>query len=223
MRFYIKVLCGLHKSVFLSIRYCGLKGLCLPIVVTRRTQISAAKGKVLFKDPLKFGLIRLGFCGVALSSYHQWNVWNVFGKIEVSGRAEFGVGTRIYVGPSGHLSIGDKVLITAQSDLICCHRVIIGNNVLISWDVLIMDTDSHPIRNRSEKVINPDRPVVIGDNVWIGCRAVLTKGATIKANSVIAAGTLAHKKYAKENVLIGGFPGTIIMSEIVWKREHFPS
>ena len=185
--------------------------------------MSSAKGTLKFKRPLRFGLIRLGFCGVALSSFHQWNVWNVHGWIDVLGYADFGVGTRLYVGPSGHLTIGDQMLITAQSELICCHRIIIGNNVLVSWDVLIMDTDSHPIRKINEEIINRDKPIIIGNNAWIGCRAVILKGTMIGNDSVVAVGTLAHRSYRQEKALIGGFPGEIIMSDIVWKRENFPS
>ena len=40
---------------------------------------------------------------------------------------------------------------------------------------------------------------------------------------VVAVGTLAHRSYRQAKALIGGFPGEIIMSDIVWKREIFPS
>jgi len=215
------VLLGLPKSILISCHYFGLKGLKLPIIVTWRTRLTSVKGKVMLSGPLCFGRIRIGFVGVALSSFHEWNTWNVLGKIDFRGKAEFGTGSRIYVGSKGHLTIGDRFLLTANSEIICHHRVQVGNNVLLSWEVLIMDTDSHPIRSKQSEIINHDRPIIVGDRVWIGCRSIILKGTKIKNNSVVAVGSLVHKNYLKNNVLIGGVPATIIMSEIDWEREHF--
>jgi acetyltransferase-like isoleucine patch superfamily enzyme len=221
--YYFKILLGLSKSLRLSCHYFGWKGFNLPIIVTWRTRLASVQGEVKLEEPLGFGKIRIGFCGVALSSFHQWNVWNVKGKIIFAGRAEFGTGSRLFVGTHGCLSVGDNFLLTANSEIICNHRIEMGRDVLLSWDTLIMDTDSHPIRNKQLKVINQDRPIVIGNNVWVGCRSIILKGSIIKNNSVIAAGSLTHKNYLQENVLIGGFPAAVIMSDIVWQWEQFNS
>lgn len=39
-----------------------------------------------------------------------------------------------------------------------------------------MDTDFHKIKNEDGVQINTNSPVLIGDHVWIGCRALILKG-----------------------------------------------
>ena len=57
---------------------------------------------------------------------------------------------------------------------------------MIGWDVLIMDTDQHPIPDRGLD----NRPVRIGDRVWIGARATVLKGVNIGDDAVIGAGAI---------------------------------
>ncbi len=52
-------------------------------------------------------------------------------------------------------------------------------------------------------------PIHIGDRVWIGSSAVITKGVTIGNGSVVAAGAVVTKD-VPENVIVGGVPAKII-------------
>ena len=62
-------------------------------------------------------------------------------------------------------------------------------------DVLIADNDFHPIKPEGRRYnSNVDdiaaKPVVIGDNVFIGTRSMILKGVNIGENSVIGAGSV---------------------------------
>lgn len=221
LNFYIKVLSGLHKSLLVNLKYFGLKGLILPILVSRRTRLRSVKGSVKLNKPFKPGMVMIGFSGVAMSTYHDWNLWNVNGEICFEGTANFGTGTRIYVGKEGKIIIGDNFLVTAKSEICCEKRVVIGNSVLFSWDILLMDTDSHPIRDRDLKTINEDKEIIIGNNVWIGCRCTILKGSIIPENSVVASNSLVNRRYENSGSLLGGIPAKVLQTGVVWKREHF--
>lgn len=52
-------------------------------------------------------------------------------------------------------------------------------------------------------------PVNIGNNVWIGGRAVINPGVDIGDNVVIASGALITKD-VPDNVVVGGNPARII-------------
>jgi acetyltransferase-like isoleucine patch superfamily enzyme len=191
------------------------------MLVTRRTRLSSVKGRVIINRSLKPGLIRIGFSGVALSTYHEWNVWNINGDVLFESTANFGTGTRLYVGSNGKLIIGDNFLLTAKSEICCAKSITIGKDVLFSWDVLLMDTDSHPIRNRELQIINNEKEIEIGNNVWIGCRSTILKGSIIPDDSIIAANSLTHRRYKNHKSIIGGNPAIVLMTEVVWGREHF--
>ena len=40
---------------------------------------------------------------------------------------------------------GDNFCVTANSAIVCVSNINFGSNVLLSWDILILDTDFHKI------------------------------------------------------------------------------
>ena len=64
---------------------------------------------------------------------------------------------------------------------------------MLSWDITILDTDFHPIIDDQSNILNPNNPVVIGNNVWIGYNTKIMKGITIADNVVIASNTVVTK------------------------------
>ena len=53
------------------------------------------------------------------------------------------------------------------------------------------------------------KPVVIGDDVWIGANAVILPGVTIGSHCVVAAGAVVTKD-VPDNTLVGGVPAKVI-------------
>ena len=60
------------------------------------------------------------------------------------------------------------------------------------------------------------KPVIIGDHVWVGRRAIILKGVTIGSGAVIAAGAVVTSDVPAK-ALVGGVPAQIIESEVEWK------
>lgn len=103
-------------------------------------------------------------------------------------------------------SIGDRTQIH------CGCEVIIGDYVLISWDVNIIEYDYHaPGGGRPVP-----RPIIIEDEVWIGARCIVTKGVTIGKGSIIGAGSVVTKSVPPYS-LAAGNPARIIKGIQSWR------
>ena len=129
------------------------------------------------------------------------------GKL-LAGNCQFYSGVRIEVGARGTLIIGNGTYINRNTLIVCEDRVEIGKNCKIAWDVIIMDSDLHPIDD-STPITN--KPVRIEDGVWIGCRTIILKGVSIGYGAVIAAGSVVTKNVPPRTVY-GGSPAKLIVN-----------
>jgi acetyltransferase-like isoleucine patch superfamily enzyme len=87
------------------------------------------------------------------------------------------------------LAIGKGTYLNRNVQIIAAESVRIGRGVKIGWDVVILDTDLHGHSGRPPET----RPVVIEDDVWIGCRALILKGVRIGEGAIVAAGAIVTK------------------------------
>lgn len=125
---------------------------------------------------------------------------------------------RIEIGTWFHLGPGSMIW---SSDP---QGIKIGDRVLVSSNVMIHDTNSHPIdaeeRFEQTRTIFLDThpsditgirsaPLTIGDDVWIGAGAIVLKGITIGDKAIIGAGSLIAADVA---------PGKLIPAGTVWRE-----
>ena len=112
----------------------------------------------------------------------------------------------IIVGKSANLKIGNGTGIS-NSTIICQEQITIGDDVKIGGGVKIYDTDFHSLdaANRSvkEKDIPKTKPVVIGNNSFIGAHSIILKGVSIGENSIIGAGSVVAKSIPPREIWAG--------------------
>ncbi|REC72886.1 acyltransferase [Chryseobacterium rhizosphaerae] len=129
------------------------------------------------------------------------------------------------------LEVGDNVSVQPGVYLFNLHKVTIGNNVsihpmcyiegaggikigdnvsiahastLISTNHTWTDT-SIPIKYNQETL----SPVIIEDDVWIGCGVRVLSGVMIGKRSIVAAGAVVNKSF-EHNSMLGGIPAKMI-------------
>lgn len=96
-----------------------------------------------------------------------------------------------------------------------------GKDILISWDTLFMDTDFHYVSKVGEidNAVN-EKEIIIGNHVWIGCRATVLKGAALSDNCVVAAGSVVTKSFKETSTLIAGNPVAVKRQGVEWVDER---
>ena len=125
----------------------------------------------------------------------------------------------------GKISVGDHFYIGSGTCIQSKERIAIGNQVIISNNVLIVDNNNHPVlpEERRELSLCKDyikdekwtwkyaasKPVVIEDNVWIGKNAVIMKGVTIGIGAIVALGAVVTHDVPPYTIVAGN-PAKIV-------------
>ena len=114
--------------------------------------------------------------------------------------------------------LGDHSGIGAFS--VIANTTVIGKNVMMARECII-NPSNHIISDVSipmnQQGIEPVKPVIIGDDVWIGSRAIILPGITIGSGSVVAAGAVVTHD-VPDFCIVGGVPAKIIRYRICKKQ-----
>jgi len=100
------------------------------------------------------------------------------------------MGGRIRIG--NHVGMSGAILSSRSS-------ITIGNHVKLGANVRIFDHNYHSLNAESRRDERLDRqdvraaPVIIGDDAFIGTNAMILKGVSIGARSIVAAGSVVVK------------------------------
>lgn len=137
------------------------------------------------------------------------------GKIKLGQNVKISAGTKIGCSPEGTLYIGRDSSINVNSQVICMQNIRIGKGTIVSWDDLIMDSDFHHISDGA-RWKDVSKPINIGDNVWIGCRATILKGSNIPDGCIVAAGSVMAQDFAEKNCLLT--TKGVVKRGIFWRR-----
>lgn len=122
---------------------------------------------------------------------------------------------RVWVRYGGNVKIGEYTNINIGSELRSDESIVIGDFTQISYNVSIWDTNTHVIYspnkrrelsktigigNEIEKPIT--RPVVIGNDCWLGKNSTVMKGTKIGNNVIVGYGTTLINQIIGDNVTV---------------------
>lgn len=126
-----------------------------------------------------------------------------------------GVGCRIEAFPLEHkvvLSFGNNVQLNDYVHITAIKSVIIGNNVLMASKIYISDSshgsyagDQFDSTPNSIPIDRPlfYKPVIIGDNVWLGESVSVLPGVSIGKGSIIGANSVVSKSLPDYVIAVG--------------------
>lgn len=117
---------------------------------------------------------------------------------------------RCYFGNGGRLRIGDRSQMGQNARL--SGTITLGNDVVMGPDVVMMATSHEfartdiPINQQGEKT---EEPIVIGNDCWIGTRAIILPGVTLGDHCIVAAGAVVTHSFPG-NTILGGVPARLL-------------
>ena len=108
-----------------------------------------------------------------------------------------------------NIQTGKNVFFNFNCCILDVMGVTIGNDVLFGPNVQIY-TATHPLEAEARKTwLEFARPIIIGNDVWVGGGAIICPGVSIGNGVVIGAGAVVTKS-VPDNVFVGGNPARII-------------
>jgi len=124
---------------------------------------------------------------------------------------------------TSRIVIGNNVYIGGGTTVDCVDSIEIGDDVLISYQCLLLDSDGHSTDLDSRRSELPrwkesggrnwaaasTRPIRIGNGAWLGARTIVLKGVEIGEGAVIGAGSVVTKSIPAYT-LAGGNPARVI-------------
>jgi len=97
--------------------------------------------------------------------------------------------------------------------------VIIGRDCLFADHIEIWASDTHSIYDKYGNFINPEKPIIIGNNVWIGSYVKILKGITIGDNTIVGLNSFVTKNI-ESGILCAGNPLRVLRSEVSWTLKY---
>ncbi len=100
-------------------------------------------------------------------------------------------------------------------------EISIGNECMISGNIIIRSDDGHPIYNDNNTIINKSANIIIGNHVWIAQDVKILKGVKIADNSIIGIGSVVTKSFDKKSCVLAGNPAKPISKydNFRWTRK----
>lgn len=117
---------SLMKTVWINIRFLPFKqALRLPICVSYDTEFKVFSGGGIFIEHAIPCIIRIGFHQVPACNRQKTKI-DIHGQLIFRGEAHIGNGSKIYVSNNASLIIGDDFKISANSSILCYHKIEFG-------------------------------------------------------------------------------------------------
>jgi maltose O-acetyltransferase len=115
----------------------------------------------------------------------------------------------LYVDYGSHITIGARCFANFGLVALDVAPITIGDDVQIASNVQLL-TPTHPVEPGPRRAKwEAAKPIMIGDNVWLGGGAIVLAGVTIGENTVVGAGTVVVRDLPP-NVVAVGNPARIV-------------
>jgi acetyltransferase-like isoleucine patch superfamily enzyme len=129
-------------------------------------------------------------------------------RFQIGAGCEIDDGTTIAVYANARVVLGAGSFVGHHATIAAYESVELGTGVFVADMVSIRDHD-HEVGTPPSSGSMTVTPVVIGDDVWIGSKATLLRGANVGAGAVVGANAVVRGSVAPRSV-VAGVPARVI-------------
>lgn len=204
------------KTITINFMLLPLKqAVHFPILIYGPCKLGMLTGKVCFLSPIKKGLLKIGTSD-SMRSYHSKSYIEIKGTLEVGKRVVLRRGINLRIESHGYLSLEDDVFIADNNIINSFNYIKFGRATRVGNNSSFMDTDFHYIINTLTGQVNKNkRPIIIGENCWIGGWCTIKKGTQLPNGTIVAGPySMTGKNYTNkipEYSLIAGSPAKLLI------------
>ncbi len=196
----------IHKTIYFNFHYLPFsQAVKLPILLYKPHFIKL-KGKVIIQgDKVRSGMIIMGILNNTCNPNNGIS-FDLDGTLVFKGPAVFSNDSYIMIRNNGSIVLGANL--DANCKLKCANSIEIGDNTVIAYETMIMDSDWHALTDMvTGKLLKKTTFVKIGSYNFISYRCIITKGTiTPDYCTVLACSHLSKKYDVPQYSLIGGDP-----------------
>jgi len=108
-------------------------------------------------------------------------------------------GVRLSCAAPGRIRIQDGSYLNRNTRIHSRTEVLLGNHCMVAWDVVITDYMGTPAGTGDAGF----EPVVFGNGIWVGCRAVILGGTRLGDGCIVAAGSIVSGTFPERSIIAG--------------------
>lgn len=222
----IKYLMLMPKTILFNLKVFPLKvAIKLPVLISNKVKTTGLyRNCIIINSEVSRFMVKINVDNASNGVNCAYTRRGYFGikkggRVIFNGKANFTSGVSIRV-DNGNLVFGKNFSANGNCFFSCSENIKIGDDVLVGWNVNIRDSDGHSIfkLNNPNIITNTNKPVMVGDCVWIAANVDILKGAVIPDNCIVGYRSCVTKKFTDINCIIGGYPAKIIQSNIGWRK-----
>lgn len=212
------IILSMPKTILFNLRAFPLPiAIKLPILVYYKVRIvNIHRGIITFPNGVKTFMVRMGYGGSMSVIEHDHSIINLRkGHVRFEGSASFSAGFSLDC--CGELTFGKNFSCNRNAFISCSKEIRFGEGVMLGDNVTVRDSDGHTVYLNGEPKTS-QRPIYIGNHVWIASHAHVLKGSAINDDSIVAYRALVTKKMEQPNALIAGNPAKVVQTGITWGK-----
>lgn len=191
---FCRIIRYIIPTIWFNCKYLPLKqAIKLPIILYK-PHLLRCQGNIIIEGDVKFAMIRLGFLNGLIYPNNGFSYENNGGTIIFRGKCRIGNDSYLSVGHDATVVFGDDFINNAGAKICSVYGIQFGKCTSLGWNVLILDTNFHPIMdivtNKTKKM---GGEIIIGDYNWFGAYCKVLHSVKTPERCIFALGSIVTR------------------------------